>query len=93
VSGLLGRWGASAFVVVSLVGGTLLPVVPAAAVHGAVPDDFNGDGYRNAVLRTPCANVSGKEVAGAVVVLYGSASGHQPQDHHTGHPPGSRARR
>ncbi|MFE2069088.1 FG-GAP-like repeat-containing protein [Streptomyces sp. NPDC059467] len=69
------RWGAAAFVAASLVGGVLLPAVPAAAVHGAVPGDFNGDGYRDAVLPAPGANVSGKEAAGAVVVLYGSASG------------------
>ena len=71
----MGRWGTSAFVVVGLIGGMLLPAVPAAAVHGAVPGDFNGDGYRDAVLPAPGANVSGKEAAGAVVVLYGSASG------------------
>ncbi|MGW7423383.1 VCBS repeat-containing protein [Streptomyces sp. NPDC054813] len=69
------RWGAAAFVAASLVGGVLLPAVPAGAVHGAVPGDFNGDGYRDAVLPAPGANVSGKEGAGAVVVLYGSASG------------------
>ncbi|MFF4800079.1 integrin alpha [Streptomyces sp. NPDC001351] len=44
-------------------------------MHGAVPGDFNGDGYRDAVLPAPGANVSGKTAAGAVVVLYGSASG------------------
>ncbi|MFG1666112.1 FG-GAP repeat protein [Streptomyces sp. Y7] len=71
----MGRWGASAFVVIGLIGGTLVPAVPAAAVHGAVPGDFNGDGFRDAVLPAPGANVSGKEAAGAVVVLYGSASG------------------
>ncbi|WP_234542346.1 FG-GAP-like repeat-containing protein [Streptomyces shenzhenensis] len=68
-------WSAAAFMAAALVGGVLLPAVPAAAVHGAVPGDFNGDGYRDAVLPAPGANVSGKEGAGAVVVLYGSASG------------------
>ncbi|MFC5959531.1 FG-GAP repeat protein [Streptomyces pratens] len=68
------RWGAAAVVTVGLMGG-LLPAGPAAAVHGAVPGDFNGDGYRDAVLPAPGANVSGKEAAGAVVVLYGSSSG------------------
>ncbi|MFI9251134.1 integrin alpha [Streptomyces sp. NPDC053069] len=48
---------------------------PAAAVHGAVPGDFNGDGYRDAVLPAPEANVAGKAGAGAVVVLYGSKWG------------------
>ncbi|MER6672238.1 VCBS repeat-containing protein [Streptomyces sp. NPDC000983] len=69
------RWGVAAFVAASLTAGALLPAVPAAAVHGAVPGDFNGDGYRDAVLPAPGANVSGKEAAGAVVVLYGSSSG------------------
>ncbi|MET7489001.1 VCBS repeat-containing protein [Streptomyces sp. NPDC005538] len=64
-----------AVVVAAVVGGSLLPAAPAFAVHGAVPGDFNGDGYRDAVLPAPGANVSGKEAAGAVVVLYGSKSG------------------
>ena len=58
-----------------VVGAALLPAAPASAVHAAVPRDFNGDGYRDAVLPAPGADVSGKEAAGAVVVLYGSASG------------------
>ncbi|MFF5306067.1 VCBS repeat-containing protein [Streptomyces sp. NPDC013161] len=70
-----GRWRAAAVVAAALVGGTLLPAAPAFAVHGAVPGDFNGDGYRDAVLPAPGATVAGKEEAGAVVVLYGSASG------------------
>lgn len=69
------RWGAAAFVAAGLMGGTLLPAVPAAAVHGGVPGDFNGDGYKDAVLPAPGADVAGKEAAGAVVVLYGSKSG------------------
>jgi hypothetical protein len=63
------------FVIAGAVGGMLLPAAPATAVHGAVPGDFNGDGYKDAVLPAPGANVSGKEAAGAVVVLYGSKSG------------------
>lgn len=70
-----GWWRAAAIVLAGVVGGALLPAAPAAAVHGPVPRDFNGDGYRDAVLPAPGANVSGKESAGAVVVLYGSASG------------------
>jgi len=70
-----GRWRAVATVAAVLAGGSLLPAAPAFAVHGAVPGDFNGDGYRDAVLPAPGANVSGKEGAGAVVVLYGSKSG------------------
>ncbi|WP_240529851.1 FG-GAP-like repeat-containing protein [Streptomyces mangrovisoli] len=54
---------------------SVLSVAPAGAVHGAVPGDFNGDGYRDVVLPAPGANVSGKEGAGAVVVLYGSKGG------------------
>lgn len=38
-------------------GGLLLPVGTATAVHGAVPGDF--DGYHDAVLPAPGANVSG----------------------------------
>lgn len=70
-----GRWRAVAVVTAALVGGSLLPAAPAFAVHGAVPGDFNGDGYRDAVLPAPGADVAGKEGAGAVVILYGSKSG------------------
>ncbi|WTV81212.1 FG-GAP-like repeat-containing protein [Streptomyces sp. NBC_00028] len=56
-------------------GSTLVSAVPAAAVHGGVPGDFNGDGYKDAVLPAPGADVAGKEAAGAVVVLYGSKTG------------------
>ncbi|MGP4010777.1 FG-GAP-like repeat-containing protein [Streptomyces sp. 4N124] len=70
-----GSWRAAAVIVAALVGSLVLPVGPAAAVHGGVPGDFNGDGYRDAVLPAPGANVAGKEAAGAVVVLYGSSSG------------------
>ncbi|MEU0028556.1 VCBS repeat-containing protein [Streptomyces sp. NPDC006335] len=69
------RWSAAALVAASVTLGALLPVTPAAAVHGGVPGDFNGDGYKDAVLPAPGADVSGKEGAGAVVVLYGSSSG------------------
>ncbi|WP_338058704.1 FG-GAP-like repeat-containing protein [Streptomyces mangrovisoli] len=54
---------------------SVLSAAPAGAVHGAVPGDFNGDGYRDVVMPAPGANVSGKAGAGAVVVLYGSKSG------------------
>ncbi|MDO0934741.1 FG-GAP-like repeat-containing protein [Streptomyces sp. DG2A-72] len=70
-----GGWRAAAVIAAALVGSMVLPVGPAAAVHGGVPGDFNGDGYRDAVLPAPGANVAGKEAAGAVVVLYGSSSG------------------
>ncbi|ATW52178.1 FG-GAP-like repeat-containing protein [Streptomyces peucetius] len=70
-----GRWRAAAVLVAGLLGGGLLPAPLAAAVHGAVPGDFNGDGYRDAVLPAPGTDVAGQEAAGAVVVLYGSQSG------------------
>jgi hypothetical protein len=52
-----------------------MAATPAVGVHGAVPGDFNGDGYRDAVLPAPGAKVAGKAGAGAVVVLYGAKSG------------------
>ncbi|GGZ82229.1 FG-GAP-like repeat-containing protein [Streptomyces echinoruber] len=70
-----GGWRAGALLIAAVMGAPLLSATPAVAVHGAVPGDFNGDGYRDAVLPAPGANVAGKEGAGAVVVLYGSASG------------------
>ncbi|MEU5598799.1 FG-GAP repeat protein [Streptomyces sp. NPDC020298] len=73
--GLHGGWRAAALLVAVVVGAPLVSAAPAVAVHGAVPGDFNGDGYRDAVLPAPGANVAGKRGAGAVVVLYGSKAG------------------
>ncbi|MFD5059592.1 VCBS repeat-containing protein [Streptomyces sp. NPDC058394] len=73
--GLRGGWRTGALLVAVVMGAPLLSATPAAAVHGAVPGDFNGDGYRDAVLPAPGADVAGKRGAGAVVVLYGSKSG------------------
>ncbi|MET9381127.1 VCBS repeat-containing protein [Streptomyces sp. NPDC002928] len=70
-----GSWRSAAVLLAGLMGATVLSAGPAAAVHGAVPGDFNGDGYRDAVLPAPGATVAGKRAAGAVVVLYGSKSG------------------
>ncbi|MET9735471.1 VCBS repeat-containing protein [Streptomyces sp. NPDC006458] len=69
------RWSGAALVAVGLIAGTLAPAGPAASVHGAVPGDFNGDGYRDAVLPIPSAKVGNNVRGGAVVVLYGSANG------------------
>lgn len=72
---LRGGWRAGAFLLAAVVGAPLVSAAPAVAVHGAVPGDFNGDGYRDAVLPAPGANVAGKKGAGAVVVLYGAKLG------------------
>ncbi|MGP4011663.1 FG-GAP repeat protein [Streptomyces sp. 4N124] len=49
------------------------PAAPAAAQ--AAHDDFNGDGYADAVISAPGGTVSAQKGAGYVAVLYGSASG------------------
>lgn len=78
MNGLVSRGGwrgggrAAVVLLAGLLGAAALPAAPAAAVHGAVPGDFNGDGCRDAVLPAPGADVAGKQGAGAVVVLYGS---------------------
>ncbi|MFF6802625.1 FG-GAP repeat protein [Streptomyces sp. NPDC012616] len=68
-------WRTAVVLLAGLLGAAALPAAPAAAVHGAVPGDFNGDGYRDAVLPAPGADVAGKERAGAVIVLYGAKKG------------------
>ncbi|WP_436960182.1 FG-GAP repeat protein [Streptomyces sp. SudanB182_2057] len=72
--GRRGGWRSGALLIAAVMGAPLLSAAPAAA-HGAVPGDFNGDGYRDAVLPAPGANVAGKTGAGALVVLYGSKTG------------------
>ena len=52
-----------------------LPGGTATAAPAPLADDFNGDGYRDIAVAAPDATVSGKELAGSVVVFYGSASG------------------
>jgi hypothetical protein len=82
--GRMGRWTVgAAFVAAGIVGALLVPAAPVAAVHGAVPGDFNGDGYRDAVLPAPGADIAGQTAAGAVVVLYGSSSGYRAGRHQT----------
>ncbi|MFJ5776951.1 VCBS repeat-containing protein [Streptomyces sp. NPDC093094] len=80
----MGRGRAAAVLVaVGVIGGTLVPAGPAGAVHGATPGDFNGDGYRDLVLPAPGADVAGQQYAGAVTVVYGSASGPRPDRYQT----------
>lgn len=72
--GRSGRCRAVATVVLAgLLGSVQVPSAHAAG--DTVPADFNGDGYRDVVLRVPAADIAGREDAGAVIVLYGSASG------------------
>ncbi|MFC7013239.1 VCBS repeat-containing protein [Streptomyces viridiviolaceus] len=70
-----GRRRIAAVLLAGLLGGGALVPTAAHAAGDTVPADFNGDGYRDAVLRVPAAAVAGQEAAGAVIVLYGSASG------------------
>ncbi|MFD5573497.1 FG-GAP repeat protein [Streptomyces cadmiisoli] len=67
------RWAVATVLLAGVLGSVQVPVAQAAG--DTVPADFNGDGYRDAVLRVPGADVAGREHAGAVVVLYGSATG------------------
>ncbi|MFC4508199.1 MULTISPECIES: FG-GAP-like repeat-containing protein [Streptomyces] len=54
---------------------TALPTTVASAAPAKYADDFNGDGYRDVAVAAPFAQVGSVSGAGAVVVLYGSASG------------------
>ncbi|MEU9504411.1 FG-GAP-like repeat-containing protein [Streptomyces sp. NPDC048196] len=59
----------------ALVPGPASAVAPHKGANtSAVRDDFNGDGYRDLVVGAPGAANGTVEEAGAVVVLYGSAS-------------------
>ena len=65
-----------------LVGGVLTPVVTPTGVDSAsaasrapLPFDFDGDGYADLAVGVPGEKLRGKPGAGAVQVLYGSASG------------------
>ncbi|MEU2265712.1 FG-GAP-like repeat-containing protein [Streptomyces olindensis] len=53
----------------------LLTATPASAAPSGLAGDFNGDGYRDVAAGAPCTDVGPASCAGAVVVLYGSASG------------------
>lgn len=52
-----------------------LPMTSASAAPSGLQGDFNGDGYQDLAVADPSAAVSGKDLAGAVVVFYGSANG------------------
>ncbi|MGW2521769.1 hypothetical protein ACWC09_33090 [Streptomyces sp. NPDC001617] len=55
---------------------------PAAhAATAAAPYDFNGDGRADLAIGAPAATVAGHAKAGAVSVVYGSASGLKPSTH------------
>ncbi|MEU5362469.1 FG-GAP-like repeat-containing protein [Streptomyces sp. NPDC005925] len=45
------------------------------ATTAGLHDDFNGDGYADLAVAAPTATVSGRQGAGFVAVLYGSANG------------------
>ncbi|ANS66350.1 hypothetical protein SLINC_4126 [Streptomyces lincolnensis] len=74
------RTAMAAAVFAGVVGVTLTPTASSAATPykgantAAVQDDFNGDGYRDLAVGAPHAANGSVESAGAVVVLYGSAS-------------------
>jgi hypothetical protein len=51
---------------------------PASAAPSGFQGDFNGDGYRDVAIAAPAATVSGKEWAGQVAVVYGTATGLDP---------------
>ncbi|MGW2521770.1 FG-GAP-like repeat-containing protein [Streptomyces sp. NPDC001617] len=54
----------------------LLGVTPAAsAAPSGLAGDFNGDGYRDIAISAAGTQVGSAQLAGAVVVLYGSSSG------------------
>jgi hypothetical protein len=54
---------------------TALPATPAGAAPSRLSGDFNGDGYLDIALSAQGHDVGRAQQAGAVVVLYGSASG------------------
>ena len=71
-----------------LVGGLVTPTVTpvgvdsvsAAVPRAAMPFDFDGDGHADLAVAIPWEDIRGKRDAGAVQVLYGSASGVTARD-------------
>ena len=71
-----------------LVGGVVTPAVApvgldsasAGITRAAMPYDFDGDGYADLAVGVPGEELRGKREAGAVQVLYGSASGATARD-------------
>ncbi|MEU6113996.1 FG-GAP-like repeat-containing protein [Streptomyces sp. NPDC047117] len=70
------RTALAAATAAALAGGLLtLTAGPAAAAGSGLQGDFNGDGYRDLAVSAPGATVAGHKDAGAVTILYGSATG------------------
>ncbi|WP_097868482.1 FG-GAP-like repeat-containing protein [Streptomyces sp. rh34] len=69
------RTAALAAIAAMTVAATTLSGGTAQAAPLPVPQDINGDGYRDVVVPAPRATVNGLDWSGAVVVLYGSAKG------------------
>ena len=70
-----------------LVGGVVTPVVTpmevdtaSAATRAAMPFDFDGDGFADIAVGVPFEDIGSVRDAGAVQVLYGSASGATARD-------------
>jgi hypothetical protein len=81
----------AALVLISGVAATVSPVgsgVAEAAGSTAMPFDFDGDGYADLAVGVPGEDLRGRRDAGAVQVLYGSASGVTARDQfwHQGRP-------
>ncbi|MEV7418741.1 FG-GAP-like repeat-containing protein [Streptomyces sp. NPDC089919] len=74
----LAALGAAVLTVAALTPATAAPAAPAAPAPAArTTADFNGDGYPDLAVGAPTATVDGLKKAGAISVLYGSATGFQ----------------